>query len=67
MAYSLLGETFGEYAVAMSFLLLRFYARIKIAGIRNLGLGDIFAGMAIVGGHSLELRHTVDLLSDMIS
>ncbi|KAF2233333.1 hypothetical protein EV356DRAFT_524498 [Viridothelium virens] len=48
MAYSLLGETFGEYAVAMSFLLLRFYARVKVAGIRNLGLGDLFAGLAMI-------------------
>lgn len=53
MAYSLLGETFAEYAIAMSFLLLRFYARIKVAGIRNLGIGDIFAGMAVVGSHSI--------------
>ncbi|KAI9667258.1 MAG: hypothetical protein M1821_000072 [Bathelium mastoideum] len=48
MAYSLLGETFGEYAVAMCFLLLRLFARVKVAGVRNLGLGDFFAGMAMV-------------------
>ena len=55
MAYSLLGETFAEYAIAMCFLLLRFFARIKVAGIRNLGVGDIFAGMAIVCAGSLSL------------
>ena len=52
MAYSLLGEVFAEYAIAMSFLLLRFYARLKIAGIRNLGLGDLFAVMAVVSSCS---------------
>ncbi|KAF2764543.1 hypothetical protein EJ03DRAFT_244863, partial [Teratosphaeria nubilosa] len=48
MAYSLLAETFTEYGIALSFLLLRFFARIKMVGIRGLQLGDAFAAAATI-------------------
>lgn len=39
----LITEFWVEYAVGNVFLLLRFYARIKILGITNLQLDDYFA------------------------
>jgi hypothetical protein len=48
MAYSLMKETFAEYGVAMCFLLLRLYARVKVVGFRGLQLGDAFACAAMV-------------------
>lgn len=48
MAYNLLIETFAEYGTAMCFLILRFFARIKTVGLHGLGIGDAFAGAAMV-------------------
>ena len=48
MAYSLLAETFAEYGIGVSVLLLRLFARIKVVGWRNLNIGDAFAVLAIV-------------------
>ncbi|KAK5128261.1 hypothetical protein LTR85_002928 [Meristemomyces frigidus] len=61
MAYSLMTETFAEYGIAMCFLILRFFARIKLVGLRGLGIGDAFAGAAMSYGNNIGLDKTTAL------
>ncbi|KAL4966032.1 uncharacterized protein BDV14DRAFT_199481 [Aspergillus stella-maris] len=48
MVYNLNAETFSEYGIGTSFLLLRMVARLKMGGFRGLRLDDAFATLAIV-------------------
>ncbi|KAK4631633.1 hypothetical protein CLAFUW4_02810 [Fulvia fulva] len=45
---ALFREVWSEYGVSICFILLRFYARLKFFGIRNLDIGDAFAGLALI-------------------
>ncbi|KAI9741404.1 MAG: hypothetical protein M1834_003121 [Cirrosporium novae-zelandiae] len=48
MTYSLTAEVFAEYGIGIATLLLRFYARFRVVGIRNFGWDDFFTVSAIV-------------------
>lgn len=48
MTSSLNVETFVEYSIGMSFLLLRMFSRLSFGGLRGLQLDDAFAVAAIV-------------------
>jgi hypothetical protein len=41
-------EVWCEYAISATAILLRFFARWKIFGVKNFDLGDIFAAFALV-------------------
>ncbi|ODM15892.1 hypothetical protein SI65_08733 [Aspergillus cristatus] len=48
MAYNQIAECFAEYAIGTCFLLLRLFARVRMAGVCSLQLDDAFAVMAII-------------------
>ncbi|KAI0011512.1 hypothetical protein F4779DRAFT_615534 [Xylariaceae sp. FL0662B] len=48
MAYDLTVELFTELGVGIVIFGLRFYTRWKVAGFRNFGIDDMFAGIAVV-------------------
>ena len=49
-------EVFLEYGIGMSFLFLRFYARIRTFGVRGFGLDDGFTMLAMVSPTPKNLR-----------
>ncbi|EME47820.1 hypothetical protein DOTSEDRAFT_69676 [Dothistroma septosporum NZE10] len=45
---ALFREVWTEYGISICLILLRFYARLKFFGIRNLDIGDAFAALALI-------------------
>lgn len=63
MGDPIITETFVEYAIGMTFLFVRMFARLKFGGLQGLQIDDAFAGAAMVCIRTLSMKYLDSKLS----